>query len=106
MATRLHEDWLIFITGSDFGWHEYSMETGKSEDYYIYMEENEKEIERYFDTIYSKYKEEKYPVIPEIRVPLEYFLDRVLEMGEQFSDKVSHEILFGKKIYAHTCTDM
>lgn len=106
MATRLRGDQLTFIMGADFGWHKYNVETGEFADYFICMEENKEEIRRYFDTVYSRYKEEQYSVISETRVPLEYFLDRAVEMDTQLPDWIEREILFGKKIYAHASKDM
>lgn len=101
MATRLCDDHIMFITGADLRWHEYNMITGISQDYSIHMKEDEEEMKRYFDAVYSGFRKQIYTVILESRLPLECFLDQ--ELNEKSPDKTDHEKSFGKRIYDQVC---
>lgn len=102
MAPRLQADRLIYLTCDDLGWHEYNITTGELQSYYVYLEEEMKELEKYFNAIYTKQKSENF-IFSEMKIPLEYFMDRAGEEKKGGCFEKNTHCMIGRKIYDRIC---
>lgn len=101
---RLEGDWLKFIAGDDLTWQEYNVITGESRGYVISMKKKgETEIEQFFEEAYFE-GIEKNMILFEEEVPLEYFLNKILNQKQLDPRKKYKDCPIGKRIYSQLCT--
>ena len=98
MAPRLRGEWLIYLTCEDLKWHEYNVVTGESQEYFIELEENSEQLEKYFEVIYAEARE-KAETLSEIKISLEFFVNMVLKTKDIILHQLGENDLVGTKIY-------
>lgn len=104
IAPKLWKNCVLFLTYDSAGWHEYNLATGKYKNYSVCLEESAQIEEAYVNAIYKEWRDRKQ-VIPEAKVPLEYFVNRVLNINYKDSERWNKEVLVGNKIYSQVGLD-
>ena len=79
-------------------WHEYNVVTGESQEYFIELEENSEQLEKYFEVIYAEARE-KAETLSEIKISLEFFVNMVLKTKDIILHQLGENDLVGTKIY-------
>ena len=98
MAPRLQDNWLKFLTCSDLKWHEYNVETGEYRNFFIHLDEEISKQEYFFNYIYCE-MDKKNAIIPEIKIPLDYFIWKISKKRESNLYESKDKFLIGNKIY-------
>ncbi|MCI8292555.1 MAG: hypothetical protein HFH53_03350 [Hespellia sp.] len=97
MAVRYQDKHLSFLSGDDFSWYEYNVETNENQKFFIYWEDEIRAVEQYFEDVCLESEKENIK-LPEMRVPLEYFINTRVQRNDRYEKRN-----VGKKIYDLLC---
>lgn len=95
ISPRLQGEWIIFLTSNDLKWYQFNVLTNEVRDYFVYLEENNEERENYLNELYI---DSAKVVIPEIKIPLRYFIKRISCSINSYNKKKEISLI-GKKIW-------
>lgn len=104
IAPRIQGNLLIFLSCDDLKWYEYNMVTGETQNYVVQIEENEEDMKLYFDTIYTKAREDNL-ALSERKIPLEYIIDKTMSEEKQKLCNMNTNLLTGRGIYERVCKE-
>lgn len=105
LAPKIENNLLTFLTCGDLKWHEYNLATGEYQSADICIEENVKDMEQYFDAVYSTLSMKKM-IFSEREIPLKYMISKTKRIEEKGLYTRTKDLLAGGKIYEQICRDI